>query len=143
LIFRHFIPDGNILVLFFLLEQLKIKLVVLPYLILLPYIHIPSRRIETCLPSWLTKISRPARQPDVFLLLILFARKFTFLTRTKLRYLISLLTLLILTFVRLCLIFSLIIMSRSIIICGCSSGCRFFNIFLIHILYAIFVVLCL
>jgi hypothetical protein len=39
LIFLLFIPEGNILMLFFLLTYLKIKLVVLPYLILLTYVY--------------------------------------------------------------------------------------------------------
>jgi hypothetical protein len=53
-------------------------------------LRIPSGELETSLPSWLTKISRSARQTDVFLLLELYVRKLTFLTRTKLRLLISL-----------------------------------------------------
>jgi hypothetical protein len=39
LIFQHFIPDGNILMLFFLLMYLKIKLVILLYLIPLTYVY--------------------------------------------------------------------------------------------------------
>jgi hypothetical protein len=48
----------------FLINVLKIKLVVLPYLILLAYVH-PLGELEPSLPSWLTAISRSARQPDV------------------------------------------------------------------------------
>jgi hypothetical protein len=77
LIFQHFVPEGNILMLFFLLMYLKIKLLVLPYLLLLAYVY-PVGELETSLPSWLTTISRSARKPDVFLLLMLFARKLTF-----------------------------------------------------------------
>jgi hypothetical protein len=55
-------PEGNILMLFFLLMYLKIKLVVLPYLILLAYVY-PLGELETSLPSWLTnfKVSPSAR----------------------------------------------------------------------------------
>jgi hypothetical protein len=56
---------------------LKIELVVLPYLILLAYVYLLGE-LETSPPSWLTTISRSARQPDVFLLLILFASKHIF-----------------------------------------------------------------
>jgi hypothetical protein len=68
---------------------LKIKLVVLPYLILLTYMY-PLEELETFLHSWLTTISRSALQLDVFPMLRLYVRKLTFLTRTKLRLLISL-----------------------------------------------------
>jgi hypothetical protein len=64
--------------LFSLLMYLKIKLVVLPYLILLTYLY-PLEELETFLPSWLTTISRSALQLDVFLLLMLYVRKLTFL----------------------------------------------------------------
>jgi hypothetical protein len=46
LIFQHFIPDGNILMLCFLLMYLKITLVVLPYLILFAYVY-PLGELET------------------------------------------------------------------------------------------------
>jgi hypothetical protein len=130
LIFQHCIPDRNILMLFFLLMYLKIKLVVLPYLILLAYVY-PLGELETSLPSWLT-ISRSAHQPDVFLLLMLFARKLRLLTRTKLRLLISLNFAYSYTEV---LVFVDVVVVVFIIV--------FFHIFLIHILCVIFVVLCL
>jgi hypothetical protein len=66
----------------------KVKLVVLPYLILLVYGY-PLGKLQTFLPSWLNTLSRSARQPDVFLLLMLFARKLTILTWIKLGLLIS------------------------------------------------------
>jgi hypothetical protein len=50
-------------------------------------LRIPLGELETSVPWWLT-ISRSACQPDVFLLLMLYARKLTFLIRTKLRLLI-------------------------------------------------------
>jgi hypothetical protein len=85
----------------------------------------------------------------VFLLLMLHVRKLAFLTRTKLRLLISL----NFTYSYTCYTLSdflLIIISWSIrnccgstsSICCCSSDCRFCNVFLIHILCIIFV-LCL
>jgi hypothetical protein len=74
---------------FFLLACLKIKFVVLPYLILLNYVY-TLEELETFLPSCFTTISRSSLQIDVFLLLVLYVRKFTFLTRTTLRLLISL-----------------------------------------------------
>jgi hypothetical protein len=43
---------------------LKIKLVVLPRLILLTYMY-PLEELDTFLPSWLTTISRSALQLDV------------------------------------------------------------------------------
>jgi hypothetical protein len=73
----------------FLINVFKNKISFLPYLILLAYVY-PLEVLETFLPSWLTTISRSALQLDVFPLLMLCARKFTFLTRTKLRLLISL-----------------------------------------------------
>jgi hypothetical protein len=51
-------------------------------------LRIPLGELETSVPWWLT-ISRSACQPDVFLLLMLYARKLKFLIRTKLRLLIS------------------------------------------------------
>jgi hypothetical protein len=68
---------------------LKTKLVVLPYLILLTYVYL-LEELETFLTSCLTIISRSALQLDVFLQIMLYVIKLTFLTGTKLRLLISL-----------------------------------------------------
>jgi hypothetical protein len=67
---------------FSLLMYLKIKLVVLPYLILLTYVY-PLEESETFLPSWLTTISRSARQLHVFLLLMLYVRKLDIFNKDK------------------------------------------------------------
>jgi hypothetical protein len=100
LIFQHFIPDGNILMLFFLLMYLKIKLAVLPFLILLAYIY-PLGELETSLPSWLTRFSRSIRCVSAANVI---CNEIDIFNKNKIM-LVDISTLLILTLIILCLIF--------------------------------------
>jgi hypothetical protein len=143
LAFVAWIKNSVTSILYLLIYLSIICLLLLLYLILLACVYSVGE-LETSLPSWLTIISRSARQPDVFLLLMFFCKETDNFNKKQNYSVWYPSTLLILTLVRFCLIFSLITISISISNCGSSSSTwRFFNIFLIHILYVIFVVLCL